>query len=883
MMKSLWSGVSGLRVHQTGMDVEGNNIANVNTYGFKYSRVNYNTSFSQTMAIATSPVGSLGGQNAMQVGLGVSANSTMRVHSQGSITGTDRNYDIAIEGSGYFLVSNDNGRNHYLTRDGSFNVDAAGNFVTTNGYKVMGWNMNQVTGEIDTSVPVQPIQWDQDMTIPANPSSELWLNGTLNSGNTNLEPTEVRSIYSLDSVHGFNSSTAAIANENSTATNQFYTTSDNALELTEKGVDMGSVFVNNGSNKYDSLNLREGQGFWVSFADAVYTTGDTFNGQAPAVFDINNLQTQQAAIYWGNVPGQPVTLDITINGVRIQNSQITSLDQAIQYINTFTSPTDTRAGTGVRAVAKQDGSGIQLINTNNEGETDNMKNISLTINAANSAGERHRLEYDANAQTFTNKRITAANRQGGTTNSNWIAGNEGAAATGLTRTVQVITAHKYTYSSSAAALTEMYNPDSGIAFAGTTAGNQVGDGTQPLADPAEEAYRQALNGSLLNTNARIFRTTEDLRELLQRDARYGVDYDGSGINGTQNGFSTNDVNQSVKVIVDSNGSFVISNPDTTSTIPQGVIAQPPGGGQAPAIENVVAIDMNINISSFLDERNLISTNDALAGLFEGWSGSLSAGSNNKYSNEAKLANLGTNLTVIDSLGSDHQIHVEWTKISTTIDGGNEWQMIIRVEEPATINRTGVGPDNIIVGSIRFGNDGSLIAYDPRTISFSANNGSAPNQQIRLNLGASGGFNGLVSNDQLSSISGQDTDGYKAGTLVKGMDNTRIDSQGNIIASFDNGLSMAVAKIGMGTVVNDAGLEDIGGNMYKTSANSGSITIGTSGTGGRGNMQSASIEMSNADLSLSLTNLIVIQRGYQANSKTISTSDQMLNILLQLKQ
>ena len=880
MMKSLWSGVSGLRVHQTGMDVEGNNIANVNTYGFKYSRVNYNTSFSQTMAIATGPVGNLGGQNAMQVGLGVSANSTMRVHSQGSITGTGRNYDVAIEGAGYFLVSNDGGRNQYLTRDGSFNVDAAGNFVTTNGYVVQGWNMNPRTGEVDTSLPATNLQWDQDMTIPANPSSELWLNGTLNSGYQGLSANEVRSIYSLDSVHGFNAKTGVEANENNNATNQFYTTSDNALELTEKGVDMAGIFVNNGDNTYDSLNIREGQGFWVSFADATYSTGDTFGAAAAPVFDINNQQNQLGALYWGNIPGQPVTLDITINGVRIRNDQITSLDQAVQYINTFTSPTDTREGTGVRAVAKQDGSGIDFINTNNEGETDNMKNIRLTVNEANSAGERHRIEWDAVGQTFNVVNITNGNGAGGTTNSNWIAGNEGAAGTGLTRTVQVITAHKYTYSSSAPALTEMYNPDSGIAFAGTS-GGVLGDGTQVLDDPAEEAYRQALQGGLLNNQARVFRTTEDLRELLQRDARYGVDYDGSGINGTQNGFSIADVNQSVTVTVDEKGSFVLSNPDSVSDIPAGVISN--GAGAAPAVTDLPPISMSINISAFLDEANLISTNDALAGLFEGWSGSMTVGSNNKYSEEAKLANLGTNLTVIDSLGSSHQIHVEWTKISTTVDGGNEWQMVIRVEEPATINTTGVGPDNIIVGSIRFGSDGSLISYDPRTINFSANNGSAPNQQIRLNLGASGGYNGLVSNDQTSAVTGNYTDGYIAGTLLKGMDNTRIDQQGNIIASFSNGLSMVVGKIAMGTVVNDAGLEDIGGNMYKKTANSGEITVGISGTGGRGNMRSASVEMSNADLSLSLTNLIVIQRGYQANSKTISTSDQMLNTLLQLKQ
>ena len=88
---------------------------------------------------------------------------------------------------------------------------------------------------------------------------------------------------------------------------------------------------------------------------------------------------------------------------------------------------------------------------------------------------------------------------------------------------------------------------------------------------------------------------------------------------------------------------------------------------------------------------------------------------------------------------------------------------------------------------------------------------------------------------------------------------------------------------MGNVTNDAGLEEIGSNMYRISSNSGTLTIGTSGTGGRGNMATSSIEMSNADLSLSLTNLIVIQRGYQASSKTITTSDQLLNTLINLKQ
>ncbi len=88
---------------------------------------------------------------------------------------------------------------------------------------------------------------------------------------------------------------------------------------------------------------------------------------------------------------------------------------------------------------------------------------------------------------------------------------------------------------------------------------------------------------------------------------------------------------------------------------------------------------------------------------------------------------------------------------------------------------------------------------------------------------------------------------------------------------------------MASVANNSGLEEIGGNLFKVTANSGAIVVGEAGTGGRGEMKTSALEMSNVDLSRSLTELIIIQRGYQANSKTISTSDQMLQTLIQLKQ
>ena len=101
MMRSLWSGVSGLQAHQIAMDVEGNNIANVNTVGFKYSRANFADMLAQTTKIASAPEGGLGGTNAVQVGLGSSVASVSKIFSQGSLEKTDKATDIALSGDGF--------------------------------------------------------------------------------------------------------------------------------------------------------------------------------------------------------------------------------------------------------------------------------------------------------------------------------------------------------------------------------------------------------------------------------------------------------------------------------------------------------------------------------------------------------------------------------------------------------------------------------------------------------------------------------------------------------------------------------------------------------------------------------------------------------------
>ncbi|WP_026767769.1 flagellar hook protein FlgE [Selenomonas ruminantium] len=138
MMRSMYSGVSGVKGHQTRMDVVGNNIANVNTTGFKSGRVTFADTLSQTTANASAPTGNLGGTNPKQIGLGVGVSTIDTLFTDGAVQSTGKNTDLCLSGNGLFVVKN--GSETYYTRNGAFEFDESGNYVMPgNGMKVQGW------------------------------------------------------------------------------------------------------------------------------------------------------------------------------------------------------------------------------------------------------------------------------------------------------------------------------------------------------------------------------------------------------------------------------------------------------------------------------------------------------------------------------------------------------------------------------------------------------------------------------------------------------------------------------------------------------------------------------------------------------------------------
>ncbi|MGA9046784.1 flagellar hook-basal body complex protein [Sulfuricurvum sp.] len=363
----------------------------------------------------------------------------------------------------------------------------------------------------------------------------------------------------------------------------------------------------------------------------------------------------------------------------------------------------------------------------------------------------------------------------------------------------------------------------GLASAGTS--GVVDDPLTPLVDEAVAAI----------PGVYYFQTTEDLRAGMQAMA------------------ST--VSTGATVTLNNQGKFVVSNPDTAAGSP-----------------------LTITVDGITDLNTV--ENIRFTSNFITMAGSLPPGTSLKQSQSVNAATHSASIDIFDSLGSKHTIKMDFRKQSiNTKDGVTEWSYTITAPQSSSIG--GVAPyENILEGGIiQFGSNGQLAGYNIPSIDFSPNNGAAPNQAVSLDFGSIGGFDGITSFDNPSATSGISQDGFPGGDLV----GIRIDQSGTLIGSFSNGRSFSLAQIGMAKFANNEGLVSDGGNVYLQSANSGDPIIGTAATAGRGFMQSSALEASNVDLSKSLTNLIIIQRGYQANGKTITTSDTLLETLLGIKR
>jgi flagellar hook protein FlgE len=264
----------------------------------------------------------------------------------------------------------------------------------------------------------------------------------------------------------------------------------------------------------------------------------------------------------------------------------------------------------------------------------------------------------------------------------------------------------------------------------------------------------------------------------------------------------------------------------------------------------------------------------------------------------------TTIDVYDTFGDKHILQVEFTRVPGT---ANSWNATVNVDpqnEAPTNATIGFGEEPPAVGGpqvfvVNFSNNGTLLSAEDGAGNVSGASGqvqmnvaydvqnATPNedgalvrQEFVLNLGAVGAFtNSMTQYAEASSTKMVEQDGRTMGYL----DNFKIDSSGVITGIYSNGTTRDLAQIAMATFPNQGGLEKAGDNTFRVSNNSGIANIGPSGIAGKGKIISGTLEMSNVDMADQFVDMIVTQRGFQANSKTIQTADQLLQELLTLKR
>ena len=277
MMRSLYSGVAGLKTHQTRMDVIGNNIANVNTTAYKSSSMTFSELMSQTTqkASGANATTGVGGTNAKQIGLGVKAGAiNTAITTQGSAQSTGNPFDIMITGDNFFVVSN--GSENFFTRDGSFYVDGAGNLaMTSTGYNVMGWGVDETTGNIkQDTVTALRIMSAANMTYPPEATTQANISGILDENDKDVTSANGKTVnLNFFDARGYSYTAKFTFKQSSgTASNEYSMELTKLLDSTGAEIDISKVKF--GDNSTQTLQTP------VTFA------GDTYE------WDVKQLKTK---------------------------------------------------------------------------------------------------------------------------------------------------------------------------------------------------------------------------------------------------------------------------------------------------------------------------------------------------------------------------------------------------------------------------------------------------------------------------------------------------------------------------------------------------------------------------------------------------------------
>ncbi len=943
---ALFGGVSGLAAQSSKIGTISDNIANVNTIGYKQATAN----FSSLVVNASSAV-------AFQTG-GVRASTRYEINQQGLLQATQSATDLAISGDGFFVVRavpdgsvGGSAATPLYTRAGSFSPDSLGNFVNAQGFFLQGWPLDRdgrlpgEVGNLNTTAfsnfdSLRPVnvetasgvaQGTSTISIGANlRSSEVIFPGqaaTLRSDNNNASNLNLTSsqIY-VGSEFGLAAADSVRRGD------QFSVATGNGLQYSYEygGFTIGrNVTALGGNNNFgdagnnntalralsapSSIRFAAGSSFTLSIPSHGLISGDRITlagiagaiGATPAAelnathvitrIDANTVQitvtTPHAGVVGNNAgPGPGPTADIRQfqgNILDASSTTQTFLGQTgtATFTNTALTFSISTATTGPVTFRYSATAPNTLA-----GEFNNLNSLATAIDAVNGLTARvtnGRLvvgaEDASQAVTFANgDAVGTATARG----IDWLSeldlsnvaiGNrrysslDGLAA--LVNADDGVSAVVSSPLSSATLAINVDDPLDTISFSDLTDANfQIPTAGTPIAIPAG-TFPAGSSIDIVITDAAQSST------LNAGDSVY-ISGLANGLGGFPGAFPNG-------------GPYVVTAQTATTytvRVPAPVDLTLAGGNFPAAASNRVSIVGESNQGSVLAHFGLVPTLNGGAytpqttGVLGPQYDPTGAIGKNLASGDI-TAQFSRNVRIFDSLGSGHDVRFSYIKIAQ-----NTWAVEIHAI-PATDINTSLVDGQLVTGTINFNGDGSLRSVSASLsspLSVTWTNGAVPST-ITLDLGTAGQpfgtvgattiglADGLSQFDSAYNVNFVNQNGAPVGELVS----VAIDGDGIVSASYSNGQTQQLFRLPLASFANPNGLTPLSGNIFSETRESGTVNLREAGTNGTGNIVSAALEQSNVDLAEQLTEIIVAQRAYQANTRVIKTADELLEQLNQI--
>lgn len=922
MMRSMYSAVSGLKTHQTRMDVIGNNIANVNTEAFKSSSVTFSEIMYQTISGASSGNGAAGtgGVNAKQIGLGVTTGSTsVSIETAGAAETTGNPFDLKLTDSqttNFFIVSD--GTNTMFTRAGSFYVDGNGYLcMSSTGYTLMGWQVDPTTGDIrKNTVSSLQVMSPGNQTSQPEATTKAYVSGVLDKNDSNLASDDgyVLALDFYDSLgYGYTGKFKVVPT---------------GLNDGEYNIELTDIIDNEGKSILKDPSDPTGETYLYN-PGTIFSTGERTVVPEDVPQYVYDSTGVKCPIYNLGSPAVPVLVSIAGDGkiYSVEKNGNTYSMQGVLYDavmdadgkTSYVTPSDelkldtskvARDGAGNYMVAngkdvyafnnggtveyyRKGEDGLYTVTKNYIGLYNSDKTLTYSKLTDSTGAEVYVKSSDASlaSTSFINNLGTAL-----TASANVILNDSDKydfyknASTGKTYAIDKTTKDVYFLEDADVVSNEVIptknvldtfsqgatvNFDAGapwydaaqtgspeVAFQNAITAGTLKEVTPNTADPTNKYYVDD-NGNYYMTSdngATVYSATANYADVPDPDNKY-----------TTTTYTVNTANIQYKALTSEDKTFYAA--------PSAILKDGDLTKEADIVcDGDTVYDVNGEYFTMDANKNLYAVTGGVSATDATYLAYENSGREEVYiartSNTFSLEALGISKDNPYTIPTNTEKYKPYT--------------IVYDQNKGTF--VGVGEDNQATGKTLTMNLADIMinhqinSGDNSSNVWTSEDGYTTSNFNNIEIDFSKSMNYNNSGTSTMKALKGDTTGDGTGKKLGALIGLTVNSDGCIYGSYDNGNKMLLCQIAAAQFSNASGLEKVGENCYKTTLNSGDFDgIGVDISADGSSISTGELEMSNVDLSAEFTSMIVTQRGFQANSRVITTSDTLLEELINLKR